>query len=45
MRLTFEDMTKEVNVFYLEKMFEVNPFEKLTSEHQEELEYEPECKF
>jgi len=26
-------------------MFEVNPFENLTSEHQEELEYEPECKF
>ena len=49
MRLTCRDMTKEVNIFYLEKQprysedqtFEVNLIEGLTSEHQEELEYEP----
>ena len=48
MRLTFGDMTKEVNVFYLGKQpwdlddqpFEVNLIEGLTSEHEEELEYE-----
>ena len=47
MRLTFRDMTKEVNVFNLEKQhrdledqtFEVNYIENLTSEH-EELENE-----
>ena len=53
MRLTFRDMTKEVNVFNLEKQprdmddqtFEVNLIENLTSEHSEEIEIETECKF
>ena len=48
MRLTFEDMTREVNVFKLGKQprdiedqtFEVNVIENLTSEHREELELE-----
>jgi len=43
MRLTFGDMTKEVNVFNLRKQsrdmndqtFEVNSIENLTNEHQE----------
>jgi len=47
MRFTFSNMTKEMNVFYLEKQprdlddqsFEVNLIEKLTSEHEEELGY------
>ena len=50
MRLTFGDMTKEVNVFHLGKQprdlddrsFEVNFIEGLTSEHEEELEYDHE---
>jgi len=48
MRLTFGDITKEVNVFHLgkqprdlnDKSFEVNLIEGLTSEHEEEMEYE-----
>ena len=53
MRLAFRDMTREVNVFNLEKQprdiedqtFEVNLIEKLTSEHMEELKLETECDF
>ena len=53
MRLTFGDMTKEVNVFHLRKQprdfedqtFEVNLIEGLTSKHKKELEYKPECEF
>ena len=45
MRLTFEDLTKEVNVFNLgrqpydiiDKPFEVNLIEDITSEHKEEI--------
>ena len=48
MRLTFGDMTKEVNIFHLGKQprdlddqsFKVNLIEELTSEHEEEMEYE-----
>ena len=48
MRLTFGDMTKEVNIFHLEKQprdlndqsFEVNLIEGLTSEYEAEMEYE-----
>jgi len=48
MRLTFGDMTKEVNVFHVGKQprdldhqsIEVNLIEGLTSEHEEEMEYE-----
>ena len=51
MRLTFGDMTREVNVFNLGKQprdiedqtFEINLIENLTSEHREELELETEC--
>ena len=47
MRLTFGDITKEVNVFHLGKQpldldnesFEVNLIERLTSEHDIEIEY------
>ena len=47
MRLTFGDMTKEVNVFHLRKQprdfadqtFDVNLIEGLTSEHEKEPEY------
>ena len=53
MRLTFGDMTKEVNVFNLEKQpcdvedqtFEVNLIENLTNEHREELKLETNCDF
>ena len=53
MRLTFEDMTKEVNVFNLgrqprdinDQTFEVNSIENLTSEHEEIMEIEIEAKF
>jgi len=53
MRLTFGDITREVNVFNLGKQprdvenqtFEVNLIENLTSEHREELELETECDF
>ena len=53
MRLTFGDMTKEVNVFHLGKQprdldvqsFEVNLIERLTREHEEELEYESDYEF
>ena len=53
MRLTFGDMTREVNVFNLGKQshgvedqtFEVNLIENLTSEHMEELELKTECDF
>ena len=46
-------MTKEVNIFHLRKQsrdsedqtFEVNLIEGLTSEHEKELEYEPEYEF
>jgi len=52
-RLTFGDMTREVNVFNLRKQprdvedqtFEVNIIENLTSEHREELELETDCDF
>ena len=48
MRLTFGDMTREVNVFHLGKQprdvkdqtFEVNLIENLTIEHREELKLE-----
>ena len=50
MRLTFGDMTKEVNVFNLRKQprdmddqtFEVNSIKNLTSEHEESIEPESE---
>jgi len=53
MRLTFGDITKEVNVFHLGKQpryfddqtFEVNLKVGLTSEQEEELEYESEHEF
>ena len=53
MRLTFGDMTKEVNVFNLERQpsdindqtFEVNSIENLTSEHEESMEIETEVEF
>ena len=53
MRLTFGDITREVNVFNLGKQlcdvenqtFEVNLIENLTSEHREELELKTECDF
>ena len=53
MCLTFGDMTKEVNIFYLRKQprdsedqtFEVNLIEGLTSEHGEEQKYEPGYEF
>jgi len=53
MRLTFGDMTREVNVFNLGKQprdvegqtFEVNLVENLISEHKKELELETECDF
>ena len=51
MRLTFGDMTKEVNIFNLgeqpcdmdDQPFEVNFIENLTSEHNEEIKLEAEC--
>jgi len=53
MRLTFRDMTKEVNVFNLEKQprdtnnqtFEVNSIENLTSEYEESMEIDMKSKF
>ena len=53
MRLYFNDMTREVNVFNLEKQprgvedqtFEVNLIENLTSEYREELKLETDCDF
>ena len=53
MRLTFGDMTNEVNVFNLERQhrdvnyqtFEVNSIENLTSEHEESMEIESEAEF
>ena len=53
MRLTFGDMTREVNVFNLGKQshdvedqtFEVNLITNLTSEHREELKLETDCDF
>ena len=53
MRLTFGDMTKEVNVFNLEKQprdvndqtFKINSIENLTSEHEESMEIETEVEF
>ena len=53
MRLTFGDMTKEMNVFHLGKQprdlddqsFEVNLIEGHTSEHEKELEYESDHEF
>jgi len=53
MRLTFGDMTKEVNVFNLgrqpkdvnDQTFEVNSIENLTSEHEESMETETEADF
>jgi len=51
MRLTFGDMTKEVNVFNLGKQtcdmddqsFEENLIENLISEHSKEIELEADC--
>jgi len=51
MRLTFGDMTKEVNVFNLgsqaydmdDQSFKVNIIGNLTSEYNEEIELEAEC--
>ena len=53
MRLTFGDMTREVNVFNLGKQprdvedqtFEVNLIENLTTEHRKELKLETDCDF
>ena len=53
MRLTFGDMTKEVNVFNLgrqtrdinDQILEVNSIENLTSEHEESMEVETEAEF
>ena len=53
MRLTFGDMTREVNVFNLGKQphdikdqtFEVNLIENLVIKHREELELETDCDF
>jgi len=53
MHLTFGDMTKEVNVFHLEKQprdlddqsFEVNLIEGLTSEHEKKMKYESDNEF
>ena len=53
MRLTFGDMTREVNIFNLGKQscdiedqtFEVNLIENLISEHREELELKTDCDF
>jgi len=53
MRLTFGDLTKEVNIFHLGKQpwdlddqsFEVNLIKGLTSEHEEELEYQSDHEF
>ena len=53
MRLTYGDMTREVNVFNLRKQprdvedqtFEVNLIENLTSEHREELKLKTDCDF
>ena len=51
MRLTFENITREVNVFNLGKQpcnvedptFEVNLIDNFTSEHREELGLETYC--
>jgi len=51
MRLTFGDMTREVNVFNLGKQpldvedqtLEVNLIKNLTSEHREEVKLETDC--
>ena len=53
MRLIFEDMTKEVNVFNLirqsrdinDQTFEVNSIKNLTSEHEESIEMKTESEF
>ena len=53
MRLTFGDMTREINVFNLGKQsrdvedqtFEVKLIENLTSEHREKLKVEPDYGF
>ena len=53
MRLTFGDMTKEVNVFNLrrpprdinDQTFEINSIENLTSEHEESMEIDTESEF
>ena len=53
MRLTFGDMTKEVNIFNLGRQprdinyqtFEVNSIENLTSEHEKRMEIETEAEF
>jgi len=53
MRLTFGDMTKEMNVFHLGKQppdldhnsFEVNLIKRLTRKDEEELEYESKHEF
>jgi len=51
--LTFGDITKDVNVFNLERQrrdindqtFEVNLIENLTSEHEENMEIDTEAEF
>ena len=45
MRITFGDMTREVNHDVDDQIFEVNLIENLTSEQREELELEPDCDF
>jgi len=53
MRLTFRDMTKEVNVFNLgrqprdinDQTFKVNSIENLTCEHEQSMEIEIEAEF
>ena len=52
MRLTFGDMTKEINLFHLGKQpdlddqsFGVNLIEGLTSEHDKEIEYASDGEF
>ena len=53
MRLTFGDITKEENVFNLEKQpkdmndqtFEVNSIQNLTSEHEESMDIDTESEF
>ena len=53
MRLTFGDMTKEVNVFNLERQprdindqtFEINSIENLTNEHEESIKMETDSEF
>ena len=53
MRLIFEDMTKEVNIFNLKRQprdindqtFEINSIENLTGEYEESMEMDTEAEF